>query len=490
MSLARKAVQGAAWTITASIGARIIGALGTVIITRFLAPEVIGEVAAATILVYTANTFSNMGFGNYIVVKGDQGRDVPFHATFFMVIFGVIGLGTILVLGPRLGPVLDAPGLAAFLPGMVLAVALRRLASIPDKILIRDMRFRAVAVANGLGEILYTVSAVALAATTSLGGHAIVIGNILQSALLLAVLIGAAGIREWLTPCRITWQRTRDIFQFGIPMGIMSTMGYAQRYWDNLVFSRYFGAADMGLYNLAYNLADIPATQVGEHIGAVLLPSMGKLAPERRGPALVRSTALLALLIFPMAIGLGSVAESLIAVILNEEWQGVAPLLTVLASVSVFRPIGWSLGAYLLSYSRTQLMMWMGIVDIIFLLGGVVALAPLGPVWACVGVGVGFGLSAIMGIVVVSLKNGPRLRDFLPGFVGPLLACGPMVAAVLGTRVGFDALGVESDLISLLGEIIAGAVLYVPSALVLAPRTSRDFLGLVKSSIFAREKTE
>ena len=76
--------------------------------------------------------------------------------------------------------------------------------------------------------------------------------------------------------------------------------------------SRTTSARDaVGQYNLAYNLADVPAIQVGEQIALVLMPSMAELPPERRARALERSSALLSLIIFPLAVGLGLVAYPL-----------------------------------------------------------------------------------------------------------------------------------------------------------------------------------
>ena len=121
-----------------------------------------------------------------------------------------------------------------------------------------------------------------------------------------------------------------DMWRFGAPLGVEGVAHYASRYVDNLFMSRYFGPGPMALYNMGYNLADIPAIYVGEQIGGVLLPGLAELPPERRPAALERSAGLLALIIFPMAIGLASVSETLVAAALSAEWQGVAPLLTIL----------------------------------------------------------------------------------------------------------------------------------------------------------------
>ena len=111
---------------------------------------------------------------------------------------------------------------------------------------------------------------------------------------------------------------------------------------------------------MAYNLADIPAVQVGEQIDRRAAAGDGgawHLTSARQRWS--RSTALMALAVFPLAVGLGTFAPSLVALILNDKWQAVAPLLTVLSVLSVVRPMGWGVNAYLASFSRTRPMMFL-----------------------------------------------------------------------------------------------------------------------------------
>src|SRR5262245_8218533 len=89
MSLAQKAARGALWTVISSVGGRAVGVVGTLVLTRFLAPEVVGEVSAAAILCMTANWISIWGFGQYTVIKGAT-REVAWHATVFYIALGAI----------------------------------------------------------------------------------------------------------------------------------------------------------------------------------------------------------------------------------------------------------------------------------------------------------------------------------------------------------------------------------------------------------------
>jgi len=152
MSLTGKAASGAVWTITTSLLARVVGLVGTVVITHYLAPSVMGEVAAATVLAFTASWISHWGFNQYVVVKGHENADALFHVAVLHLSFGAIALIAVVVLEDHFTEMFNAPNLGMYLPGMVLAVAIKRIASIPDKLLMRDMRFRVAAIASALGE--------------------------------------------------------------------------------------------------------------------------------------------------------------------------------------------------------------------------------------------------------------------------------------------------------------------------------------------------
>ncbi|HET9626256.1 MAG TPA: oligosaccharide flippase family protein, partial [Kofleriaceae bacterium] len=236
-------------------------------------------------------------------------------------------------------------------------------------------------------------------------------------------------------------------------------------------------------YNMAYNLADIPAIQVGEQLALVLMPSMASLPPERRPRALERSSALLSLIIFPLAVGLGLVAYPLIALILPDDaWQLVAPLLTVLACLSVFRPITWVLSAYLEAESKTNRLMALELAKIVLLVGGIAVLQPYGVRVASGAVGLAFGLSAIAGVVMV-MRNGVSPRRLLMGFMQPLAACGVMAATVWAVRNGLVAVGLGHPAILLVMMILTGVVAYVLAAFALCRTTALDLLDLLKKAV-------
>jgi lipopolysaccharide exporter len=484
MSLAHKAARGALWTVVSSIGGRAIGVLGTLVMTRFLHPEQIGEVSDAMIIVMTANWLSIWGFGQYAVVKG-RGRDaveVTWHATVAYAVLGTIALGLVALFGGGLAPFFDAPRAAAYVPGMALALYIRRFGAIPERVLTRNMMFRASGMAAMAGELSYTVVALTLAALGH-GGQSIVIANIVQSSITVAILIRAAGIKSWATPSKLRWARFKDMFAFGLPLGVQGAAHGASRYWDNLAISHFFGPGATGAYNMAYNLADIPAIQVGEQIALVLMPSMAGLPPQHRPRALERSSALLSLIIFPLAVGLGLISYPLIALLLpDNDWQRVAPLLAILACLSVFRPITWVLSAYLEAESKTNRLMFLELGKVALLIGGIMVLRRFGLPAASGAVGLAFGATAIAGIMLV-MREGPSPRRLLAGFLQPLAACGVMAAAAWGVREALVLAHLDQPAVLLVAMIVVGAATYVAAALVLCRGTARDLRGLMKKAL-------
>lgn len=484
-TLAHKAVSGAIWTIGASVSSRLIGVIGTLLLTHFLAPDVVGEVGVATVLVLTVNVMANVGFGPYVLAT-NAGREASFHATVFTLGLSALGLGLLLVLAAPLAPFFDAPTMAQYVPGLVGANLLQNTGFLASRILARDMRFRVVGLGLAAGEIAYTGVSVGLAAA-GWGGDAIVLGNVARGLSLLLIYGLATDRRDWLEPHRLTWSRTREIFHFGFPLWIGSIAHFASRRWDNLLFSRIFGPAELGLYNLAYNLADIPTTQVGEHIGDVLLPSYARMdEPGRRKWALMRATSLMALVVFPLAVGLGAIAPTLVAVLFNEEWQGVAPLLVILSVLSVVRPVSWVIGSYLIALHHTRAVMLIEILKVFTLLAAVSGLGMFGPLWACAGVGLAFGLASLASLWAVRKSEKIPMWRMARGMLGPLLACAPMAAAVVGVRHLLDRAGYGASMVSLVSELAVGAVIYVIAAFVFAPGIARDFLGLVKNVLLRR----
>jgi PST family polysaccharide transporter len=348
------------------------------------------------------------------------------------------------------------------------------------------MRFRTNGIVRTLGELVFPFVAVGLA-VRGWGGHALVWANVVRATVRAVGLVIVVHPREWLLPCRVSAAKAREVLAFGLPNGVSVMAGFAARYWDGLIVARLFGPTQLGYYQLAYNLSELPSNQVGDHVGDVLLPAFARLPRERRGPALARALRLLGLVMFPLSMGLGVMGPTVVAAFLAPAWQPVGPRVVILSALSAVYPLGFAIHSYLNASNHPRWVMVLGILRTAVLLGSLGLLGWMGgPLWACGGVGLGFGVYALLGILVASRLENISPVPLLLGLRGPLLACLPLVGAVLGVRFLLRVAGIRFPMIYVGAELLAGASTYVAAVMWLAPAVARELLMVLRSTLLDR----
>ncbi len=483
MSLAVRATRGAAWMFAAALFAKVVGVVGTLCVVRHVSPGEYGEALAAAIAVGTASTLSSLGIGQYVMVRTRGRRDMVFHATVYQFLLGGAALALIWTLRAPLAAWLHAPGLGRYLPVMAVSMLLDRVSFVPERTLMRDMRFRRAALARSTGDLGYTGVSFA-AALMGWGGMAIPIGNIARSMLRVALVLPAVDRRDWLQPCILRRKATLDLFRFGLPLGVGAIAAYASANWDNLLVSSFFGPALMAAYSVAYNLATMASGIVAEQVIDVVAPTFTRVDEQRRGEALLRAAALLALVVTPLCIGLAAVSRTAVAAFFAPNWAAVAPMLMVLSLAAMLGPLGGLVFAFLQACQRPRLLMYVQLTAVVAVLGAIVALGSKGPLWTCAGVGSGALLCILVGALTVRRVVGIAVHRLLATQLRPLLACVPMVAVVLGVRWLSSLAGVERAYARLAAEVAAGAVTYGCAALAVARPAATDLLRLVRASFF------
>jgi len=253
------------------VSTRVLGLVGTLVLQRFISPAEFGAVNAASIAVTTASAFTSFSFGQYLIAKRASPQ-VATQAAILHLALGVAAAAIVYALRGAIGQVFNAPALGQYVLGYAVAnLILDRVRYVPERILMRALRFRTLAMINGAGELALT--ATALATFHLFGAYAIMLGAVARSIVTSALFLATAPRAEWLVRARLRAGDVRDLLGYGIPIMIAIVTDTATSKWDNAIVSRMFGATILGGYNSAYNLAETPISNVAEHIGEVLMPS-------------------------------------------------------------------------------------------------------------------------------------------------------------------------------------------------------------------------
>jgi lipopolysaccharide exporter len=483
VSLAKRAAAGFIWTTAANLGSRFITLVSTFILTRFLAPELQGEVNLAVVFVASVGAATTLGVGQFVTANPKEGKETAFHGTVLLIGAGLLGVVLCLLSANQVAVWLKVPAMAQYVPGLVLSHMLDRMGWMQRSILLRDLRFRTFGFRVAIGELSYAFSSVVFA---SLGwaGNAIVAGNIARAGISLVFLMLVTDFRDYLTPFKLKAAILGRILRFGVPITVAGFFHVGATNWDNSFMGYRFGPATVGVYNQAYRLADLPASTLGDQINDILIPTFARLddaAARVRG--FLRAVSLLALLVFPLAAGLSVVAPTLVLVFYPPSYAGVAPFLIVLASLNMFRAVGNLAGAMLQVVNRTRVFAFIDLLLVVMVLGSMALLAPLGAVASSFGVGFAFTASVLLTVRALN-PEGITIRATIAAISRPFLACVPMVAAVFAVRL---LLGTSVAPALRLGlEIGVGVVTFVISAFVIAGPVARDFVKLGRATVQRR----
>jgi len=485
MSIARQAAHGVAWNMLLGVSTRVLTLVGQLALAWFMAPEAYGTVMAASLVVLTASAFTSFSFGQYLIAKRAS-PEVAAQAAAIHVGLGLVAAVVVYSLRGLIGDLLDIPAMGQYVLGYAVAnLIIDRVRYVPERLIMRELRFRALATINGIGEIAYI--AAALITARAWGAYAIMFGALVRSFITSALFLYAAPRAEWVVRVRLRAADIRDLLTYGLPIMVAIVTDNATRKWDNLIVSKLFGPGVMGGYNYAYNLAETPITSVAEHIGEVLMPSFSRMEAGDRERAAVRAAALMGLIVSPLGVGLGAVAHTVGAAFFNKQWGPmIAPMLMILSVMTVFRPMPWSAIAYVQAVQRTRIVMWSSFLRAIVVLSLVAVFGYFGDAnWACIGAGIGYSVHSVLTIIAAGRATDLPVGPYLLGVGRSLLPCIPMFFAVIGLQQILTATGIPI-IVSLAAQILAGAVVYIASAFVLVRPSVDQLLRLGRDAIRRR----
>jgi PST family polysaccharide transporter/lipopolysaccharide exporter len=232
-------------------------------------------------------------------------------------------------------------------------------------------------------------------------------------------------------------------------------------YMDDAMVAAMLGAGALAVYQMAYQVAGIPASEISLVVGEVAFTSMSRLRdePARLARSFLQSYELVAALSIPIAIALAVTASPTIALLLGPRWDGAIAVIQVLAAWGVLRALGSLTTALFKAVGRPDIPArhhWRMV-----LCTGVL-LVPMIEVWGIVGAAVAV---LVPNLIIhwlryrdVAMVLGIRQERILERLQGPAIAGAVMGVAMVAVCVGTASWWPGW---TLLGACAIGAAAYV-----------------------------
>ena len=462
------------WRFAERCGAQLVSFVVSIVLARILAPEDYGTIALVTVFTAILQVFVDSGLGTALIQKKDA-DDLDFSSVFYFNFAMCLVLYAVMFIA--------APYIAVFYEDMTLTSVIRVLSltivisgvkGIQQAYVSRNMLFKRFFFSTIGGTIFSAFLGIGLA-YSGYGVWALVVqqlSNTMIDTLILWITV------KWKPKKEFSWKRLQTLFSYGWKLLISSLLDTVYNNLRNLIIGKMYSSADLAYYNQGDKFPKIIVTNINTSIDSVLLPTMSNEQDDRNRiksmtrRAIKTSTYVMA----PLMMGLAFCAESIVKIVLTDKWLLCLPFLRLFCITYMFWPVHTANLNAIKAMGRSDCFLKLEIVKkivgLFFLLSsmwfGVMAMA------------YSLLLSSILSQIINAWPNRQLLeygyleqvRDFAPGI---LLAIGMGICVYF---IGFLPL---PTIVTLLIQIIIGAVIYIRASALLKLEEFEYILGMVKS---------
>ena len=279
----RELGRGLLWLGTSNVLAKVLDALSALVVLRLLSREALGLATLAWAATTLAETFNAFGIGSALIQSSQLSETTKASAGWY-----AIGTSLLLTLGlcaaaPVLATFYELPALVPLMQVSSLKLLLVGCANVPLALASRSLRYERLSAIATLSTVLASATTIVLAALGA-GAWAPLIGNTAHGAFQLLWVIVLAPTRLRLT---FSWPELRPLARTGWALAGAGAAGQVSRNLDYWILGRIGGAAALGSYRVAFELAMLPMFTALQVASRSSLPVYSRLAadPERLGAA-------------------------------------------------------------------------------------------------------------------------------------------------------------------------------------------------------------
>ncbi|HSH60898.1 MAG TPA: lipopolysaccharide biosynthesis protein [Acidimicrobiales bacterium] len=440
----------------------------TVLLARLVAPEDFGLLAIALVVVNLAALISGLGLGPALVQRKDLRPEHVGVAFTLSAGFGVV-LATMTALSAfPAAAFFDQPALRSVLPVLAVIFLFKGVELTPNDMLVRKMRFRgyyitstiAVTVASAVGVIL---------ALAGWGIWALVSLSLVEAALA-SILAWVVSIRAGVWSPSVSMDRAalRDLLPYSSYVTVSLLVGYGQTNADNLLIGKMLGPRALGYYSLAYRAFLLPLQRFGEVVSDSVFPALSAVKDDlpRLRAGFLRSNQYVALVFFPLTVGMAVTAPQAIPVAFGPQWIPAVHPLQVLALTGPLISMSRLKGPLLIAIGRPNWDFWLNTFSVALFVPAFL----VGVQHGILGVAISYALASAIEAPVVVFVLSRAIRTRPGAVVRPLIPIALATAVMAAGAAGTGALleGSVTQPLQLVAMVITGAALYVLSLRVLA----------------------
>lgn len=474
MGTEKKILTNFIWRFAERCGSQIVTFVVSVVLARILAPSDYGTITLVTVFTTILQVFVDSGLGTALVQKKDA-DDLDFSSVFYFncALCLVLYLG-MFAAAPLIAKFYENTELVPIIRVISLTVVVSGLKNVQQAYVSRNMQFKRFFYSSIGGVVFSAVLGIALA-KAGCGVWALVAQQLSNVAVNTAILWITV---KWRPKKMFSRERLKGLLSFGWKLLVSALLDTGYSNLRNLIIGKVYSTADLAYYDQGDKFPKVIVSNINTSIDSVLLPSMSSEQDDRERVknmtrrAIKTSTYIMA----PLMMGLAFCAEPVVTLVLTEKWLPCVPFLRIFCITYMFWPVHTANLNAIKAMGHSDWFLKLEIIKAVFCLAALLATVNFGVT--------AIAYSALFTSAASQIINAwpnkkllgygylEQVRDFAPGI---------LLAVAMGVCVYFIGCIPLPTAVTLVIQVVSGAVIYFGASYVLKLEEFKYLLGIVKS---------
>jgi PST family polysaccharide transporter len=348
--------------------------LSMMLLARLFTPELFGTVASISVFFVFFQLMAEAGLGPAIINLGKL-EPVDRNGLFGLTLVVGFSLGALFyLLAPLFLAFYQLPRVDEVVPYVAVALFFSAAAIVPSAMLLRGQAFFRLANAGFAAEVVSTIASVVLMQWLD-PLHALAAKAVFSAATNFSVLYYFSHNTEFGRPRWGTkFTAIKPLLSFSAYQFGFNLINYFSRNLDNILVGKYLGATSLGVYDKAYQLMRYPLMLLTFAMTPAIQPVVRRCAGDKEKVEAIHRDFTFKLSLVGAATGLGLflLSERIVHLMLGPQWNGVVPIIQVLAIAIPVQVVLSTSGSFFQAMNRADLLFVSGFLSAILMVSAII----------------------------------------------------------------------------------------------------------------------
>jgi O-antigen/teichoic acid export membrane protein len=384
------AFDGGSWIFSSTFARQAIAFGLNVLLARTLLVDDFALMAVVFSFVALIQVYSEVGISIAIIQKRDLTNADFDNAVYLSAIICLLSCLLIGIYASNISSYLNQPKFSEAVLFLYITVFSRGLFSVYRGFLLRNLRYKAIAVIETFSTICYALCAfIFLSSNPTITN--LYIAHIISS---LVLFVSAYLLVNRYPKSTFSLWRCKEILSVGIWVSINRILGQSSSHLDKFIVSASTTPVQLGGYYICQQLASMITNNLASAVEQTLLPLYSRIDGERLERGYWNAFKLYVALVTPIVVIPALQAEQIITFIYGDRWDEFSEVFQILCLGAFFGALGGGIfGSIFYSQGMTKPVALVGIFKVVIL---PVCLL-IGSNWGLIGIAWGVVVFSILG---------------------------------------------------------------------------------------------